>query len=85
MKQWIYNPCEDCEEHGAAVEILTSAEQTIPNGACAYDGDECRCSDGCTGWMTADEDSFYCNWDESANSDLGRSRLPEIKTNRRET
>ena len=62
MKRWIPNPCEDCEEHGAAVEIFTSSEQAIPGGACAYDGDECRCSEGCKGWMTADGDAFYCNW-----------------------
>ena len=62
MKRWIPNPIEDCEEHGADVEILTDAEQTIPDGACAFDGDACRCSEGCTGRMTADEESFYVNW-----------------------
>ena len=73
MKRWIPNPCEECKEHGAAVEIFTAAEQTIPGGACAYDGDECRCSEGCTGWMTADGDAFYCNWHESANNMLSVS------------
>ena len=61
-EQWVFNPCEQCEEHGADVEILTSAQQSIQGGVCANDGDECRCTDGCSGWMTADEDSFYCNW-----------------------
>ena len=67
-KRWVPNPCEQCEKHGAAVEILTSAEQTIPGGVCAYDGDECRCSEGCKGWMTADEETFYCNWHDSEES-----------------
>ena len=69
MKRWIPNPCEECEEHAAAVEIFTAAEQTIPGCACAYDGDECLCSEGCKGWMTADEDVFFCNW-HSANKAL---------------
>jgi hypothetical protein len=73
MKRWIPNPCEECEEHGASVEILTDAEQTIPNGACANDGDECRCSEGCRGWMTADGDAFYCNWHDDANNVLSVS------------
>lgn len=79
MKRWVANPCEQCEEHGADVEIFTDAEQTIPGGACAYDGDECRCSEGCTGWMTADEETFYCNWhdeDDIANSVLTSSLPP---------
>jgi hypothetical protein len=49
MKRWIPNPIEQCEEHGADVEIFTDAEQTIPGGACAYDGDECRCTS--SGWF----------------------------------
>ena len=69
-EQWINNPCEQCEEHGASVEIFTSAEQTIPGAVCAYDGDECRCSDGCKGWMTADDDAFYCNWHDAENKPL---------------
>lgn len=60
--RWIHNPCEQCEKHGADVEIFTAAEQTIPCGACAHDGDACRCSEGCTGFMTADEEMFHCNW-----------------------
>ena len=65
MKRWIYHPYEQCDEHGQDVEILTDAEQPKDGGVCANDGDECRCSEGCKGWMTADEDSFYCNWDDS--------------------
>jgi hypothetical protein len=70
MKRWIPIPWEQCEEHGAEAEVCTDAVQTRPNGVCAYDGDACRCSDGCTGWMTADGDTFYCNWhdDPVANS-----------------
>jgi len=74
MKRWIPNPCEQCEEHGADVEIFTNADQTIPGGACAYDGDECRCSDGCTGWMTADGDTFYCNWHDAPVANAGDHR-----------
>lgn len=61
-KRWIHNPCEECETHGASVEILTNAEQTIQGGACANDGDRCRCSDGCNGTMTADGELLKCNW-----------------------
>ena len=69
MKRWIPNPLEECEAHGAPVEVCTAADQTIPGGACAYDGDACRCGEGCTGWMTADGTAFFCNWTESANSE----------------
>ena len=61
-KRWIYYPYEQCEEHGTDVEIFTDAEQEA-EGVCAYDGDECRCSDGCKGSMTIDEESSYCNWE----------------------
>jgi hypothetical protein len=64
MKQWIHNPCDECEVHGASVEIFTDAEQPSDGGVCAYDGDECRCIEGCKGWMTVDEESFYCNWND---------------------
>ena len=69
MKQWIYNPCEQCEEHGQDVEILTDADQSGPCDIYAVDGDEYRCSEGCKGWMTADEDSFYCNWQYEEDND----------------
>ena len=78
-KRWIPNPCECCDVCGSDVEIYTDAEQTIPKGACAYDGDPCRCSEGHTGWMTADEGSFYCNWhdddDNAALSDSSEERM----------
>jgi hypothetical protein len=64
-KRWIPDPCHECEVHGAEVWIFTSADQTIPGGACAFDGDRCRCSEGCDGSMTADEDAFYPDWDDT--------------------
>jgi hypothetical protein len=64
-KRWIANPLEQCDEHGADVEIFTAAKQTLLYGVCAHDGDACRCSEGCTGSMTADEDAFYCNWNDN--------------------
>ncbi len=67
-KRWIENPCEDCEEHGAPVEIYTDAEQP-ESGACAFDGDPCRCSEGCTGYMSCDSETFYCCWDEVEGGD----------------
>jgi hypothetical protein len=63
-KRWIAFPGEQCDNHGADVEIFTAAEQTIPGSVHAYDGDDCRCSEGCKGSMSIDEDSFYCKWDE---------------------
>jgi hypothetical protein len=72
MKRWILNPVEQCEEHGDDVEIFTDAEQTIKDGVCANDGDDCRCPEGCKGWMTADEDSFYCNWIDEPATASGR-------------
>jgi hypothetical protein len=63
MKKWIPVSWMQCELHGEELEILTDAEQTMRNGVCANDGDRCRCSEGCTGWMTSDEDNFYANWD----------------------
>ena len=62
MKHWIHNPIEDCDICGSSVEILTAADQTGPCDVYANDGDRCRCSEGHTGWMTADDGSFYCNW-----------------------
>ena len=63
MKKWI--PFfEDCEKHGADVEVLTDASQEGEHDFYCYDGDECRCTEGCSGWMTADEDTLYCNWEE---------------------
>lgn len=53
MKKWIdWN--EQCEKHGADWEVLTDAKQE-PGRAYAYDGDECRCSEGCTGSVHVDE------------------------------
>jgi hypothetical protein len=73
VKRWILSPHLQCDVHGADVEILTDAEQTITGGTRSYDGDECRCSEGCKGWMTADEDMFHCNWHD-ATQPTGGSR-----------
>lgn len=61
-KRWLYNPIEQCDLHGADVHILTDCVQSGDSQIECFDSDECRCSEGCKGWMTADEDSFYCNW-----------------------
>ena len=72
MKRWIDNPIEQCDEHGCDVEIFTDADQDGPCDVYCNDGDECRCSEGCHGWMTADGGSFYCNWDdEEDNAEVG--------------
>ncbi len=60
-KRWVPNPIEECEVHGADVEIFTDAEQP-ESGVCAYDGDPCRCSEGCRGSMVAGDESFFCEW-----------------------
>lgn len=62
-KRWITFLGTQCERHGAYVQIHTDAIQE-PGKACAYEGDRCRCTKGCFGWTSADEGSFYCNWDE---------------------
>ena len=63
-KKWIPVPWLECEEHGEEVEVLTDADQPTDGGVCATDGDRCRCCEGCTGWMTADGETFHANWDE---------------------
>ena len=67
-KRWVFNPCEECEVHGADVEIYTDAEQP-ESGVCAFDGDPCRCSEGCRGWMNSNEESFFCNWHDEEGGD----------------
>ena len=62
VTRWIPCDIEQCVEHGNDIEIQTDAVQPAA-GVTAYDGDKCRCPDGCTGWMTADEDVFHANWD----------------------
>jgi hypothetical protein len=63
VKKWVPCDIEQCEEHGNDIEILTDAKQPAV-GVAANDGDLCRCPEGCRGWMTADDGSFYANWDE---------------------
>jgi hypothetical protein len=63
MKRWIPCNIEQCQKHGNDIEILTDAVQ-LDDGSCANDGDKCRCPAGCSGWMTADGDTFRANWDD---------------------
>ena len=66
-KQW--RKCgEQCEKHVTDIEIYTSIEQP-GTGFRVYDGDPCRCGDGCRGYAAVysydDRDDVHIRWDES--------------------
>lgn len=72
---------ESCHVCGNELEIHTEASQEgVSDGWLAFDGDKAECPEcGFQGWVCADEDGAYINWDETSEHNLKCADIYEKK------